>query len=213
MLGKSSGSCGPSKHAGSDPEAFWLRPVVAVTASVHCQNRAGSHMPDSTYRIRFSSVFPKAWIILRKTDPDPMWMAWSGFDQTHLVWKQAGVQESSGPVLAGRNRPATSFPTFRLGSVLPQTSRIILCKTIPAGIRFSSGRDCVRFWPNGSGPEASQCARIIRPASGQCFQADQMRIGSSMFTGSYTHDLNSNILHRRDSKHFKSMHVGCKTSA
>ena len=24
----------PSKHAGSDPEAFWLRPVMAITASV-----------------------------------------------------------------------------------------------------------------------------------------------------------------------------------
>ena len=45
--------------------------------------------------------------------------------------------------------------------------------------------DCVRFGPNGSGPEASQCARIIRPASGQCFPADpdQMRIGSNIFTG------------------------------
>ena len=44
--------------------------------------------------------------------------------------------------------------------------------------------DCVRFWPNGSGPEASQCAKIIRPASGQCFPADldRMRIGSGMFT-------------------------------
>ena len=51
--------------------------------------------------------------------------------------------------------------------------------------------DCVRFWPNGSGPEVSQCTRIIRPASGQRFPADpdRMRIGSSMFTGyivSYT---------------------------
>ena len=43
---------------------------------------------------------------------------------------------------------------------------------------------------NGSGPEASRCARIIRPrfiqpASGQCFRADPhgMRIGSGMFTG------------------------------
>ena len=44
--------------------------------------------------------------------------------------------------------------------------------------------DCVRFWPNGSGPEASQCARIIRPGSGQCLPADpdRMRIGSGMFT-------------------------------
>ena len=49
--------------------------------------------------------------------------------------------------------------------------------------------DCVRFWPNGSGPEASQCARIIRPASGQCFPADpdRMRMGSSTFTGEVSH--------------------------
>jgi len=54
-------------------------------------------------------------------------MAWSGFGQTHLVWKQAGVQESSGPV-SGRKQPARyQFPTFRLGSVLPETSRVILC--------------------------------------------------------------------------------------
>ena len=33
--------------------------------------------------------------------------------------------------------------------------------------------DCVRFWPNRSGPETSRCARIIRPGSGQCFPANQ----------------------------------------
>ena len=45
--------------------------------------------------------------------------------------------------------------------------------------------DCVRFWPNGSGPEASRCARIVWPAFGQCFPAhpDWTRIGSDMFTG------------------------------
>ena len=39
--------------------------------------------------------------------------------------------------------------------------------------------DCVSFWPNGSGPEASRSARITWPASGQCFPADpdQMGIG------------------------------------
>ena len=48
--------------------------------------------------------------------------------------------------------------------------------------------DYVRFWPNGSGPEASRCARITRPTSGPCFQADpdRMRIGSGMFTGKVT---------------------------
>ena len=45
--------------------------------------------------------------------------------------------------------------------------------------------NCVRFWPNGSGPESWQCARITRPASGHCLpaDADPMRIGSGMFTG------------------------------
>ena len=48
-------------------------------------------------------------------------MAWSGFGQTHLVWKQAGVQESSGPV-SGRTQPARyQFPNLRLSSVLLQT--------------------------------------------------------------------------------------------
>ena len=32
--------------------------------------------------------------------------------------------------------------------------------------------DCVRFRPNRPSPEASQCARIIWPASGQCFPAE-----------------------------------------
>ena len=53
-----------------------------------------------------------------KTDAGPIWMAW--FGQTHLVWKQAGVQESSSPV-SGRTQPTRyQFPSFRLGSVLPQ---------------------------------------------------------------------------------------------
>ena len=45
--------------------------------------------------------------------------------------------------------------------------------------------DCVRFWTNGSGPEASRCARMTGPAFGQRFRSDpdRMRIGSSMFTG------------------------------
>ena len=93
-------------------------------------NQAWSYVPDPTFRISFSSLFPKkAWIILYKSDPDLIWMAWSGFGQTHLVWKRAGVQESSGPV-SGRTQLAWyQFPTFRLSLILLQTSWIILCKT------------------------------------------------------------------------------------
>ena len=80
-------------------------------------------------------------------------MAWSGLGQTHLVWKLSGVQESSGQV-SGRSQPARyQLPTSRLGSVLPQTSGIILCKNQPGSDVVLA--DCVRFWPNGSGPEAS----------------------------------------------------------
>ena len=113
----------------------------------------------------FSSVSPqKAWIILCKTDTHP---AWSGFGQTPLVWKRAGVQESSGPV-SGRRQPARyQFPTFRLGSVLPQTSRLIIVQNQPGSDLVLA--DCVRVWPNGSGPEARRCARIARSASDQCF--------------------------------------------
>ena len=88
------------------------------------------HMPDPTSRIHFSSIFPKkARVILCKTDPVPIWMVWSGFGQTCSVWKQAGGQESLG-LVSGRMQSAHyQFPTFRLGSILPHTSRIILCKT------------------------------------------------------------------------------------
>ena len=125
------------------------------------------------FQFSFSSVFPKkARIRLCKTDPDPIWMAWSGFGQTHLVWKQAGVQESSGPVSQFQNRlrSSTDVPDNTVQN--QPESELVLA-------------DCVRFGPNGSGPEASQCARIIRPASGQCFPADpdRMRIGSNIFTG------------------------------
>ena len=140
-------------------------------------------MPDLTSRIRFSSVFPKkARIVLCKADQDPIWMVWSEFDQTHLVRKQADVQESFGSV-SGRTQPARyqfHFQArYRASTDVPDNS-----------VRNQPGSDlvladCVSFGPNGSGPKASQRARIIRPACGQCFQADpdRMRMGSGMFTG------------------------------
>ena len=135
-------------------------------------------MPDPTSRIRFNSVFPKkAWIILRKTDPDPIWMVWSGFGQTLLVWKLV-CRNHRARCLAGRSH----FPTFRLGSVLPQTSRIILCK---------NSADPIQFWRIVSGfgqtdPVRKQAG--AQESSGQCFPADpdRMRIGSGMFFGERT---------------------------
>ena len=147
------------------------------------QNQAASYMPDPTSCICFCSVFPKkAQIILHKTNLDLIWMVWSGFGQTHLVRKHAGVQESLG-LASGRTQPACyQFPTL---------TRLHSSTDIPDNIVQNQPRsdlvlaDCVRFWPNGSSLEASQCARIIQPTSGQCFPAIPawMQIGSIMFTG------------------------------
>ena len=143
---------------------------MAITASAQPESGrivyARSNFPHQ-FRL-----FPKmAGIILRKTDPGLIWMAWSGFGQTHLVWKQAGVQESSGPGFWQDSTgplPVSHFQTrFR-----SSTSDLVLS-------------DYVRCWPNGSGPEASRCARIIRPASAQCFRVDpdRMRMGFGTLTG------------------------------
>lgn len=83
-----------SKHAGSDPEAFWLRPVMAVMASVQPESSqivyAGSDFPQPI-QFRFSTNKQKQtknyWIIY----PDPIWMAWSnpntsGLEASRCTW-------------------------------------------------------------------------------------------------------------------------------
>ena len=73
----------PSKHAGSDSEAFWLHPIVAISASVQ-PDSGWIWLPTSDLVLSF---FPKkAWIISFKTNPDLIWIAcrvlakciWSG---------------------------------------------------------------------------------------------------------------------------------------
>ena len=103
------------------------------------------YITDLTSHIQCGSVLPKkALIILCQTNLDPIWMAWSGFGQMHLVWKQTSVQ--SGQALAEHNQPTTTFPLsdseafFHLDSLghIVQTqlgSDLVLA-------------DCVRFRPN-----------------------------------------------------------------
>ena len=141
-------------------------------------------MPDPTSHICFRSVFAKtAWIILCKTDPDPIWMVWWGFGQIHFVWNQAGVQESSG-LVSGRTQSASyQFPRFQ--------TRFRSFTEVPDNIVPNQPgydlvlADCASFGSNGFGPKASQCARITQLASGQCFPADPDRkwFGSGMFIG------------------------------
>ena len=57
---------------------------------------------------RLGCAIPQtAWIVLRKTSPAPIWfwLTVSGFSLMDLVRKQAGVQESLGPLLANASEP------------------------------------------------------------------------------------------------------------
>ena len=114
-----------------------------------------------------------------KTHPNPIWMALARFGQTHLVWKQAVVQESSGPVSGRTQLVRYQFPTFRLGSVLPQTSRIILCKTSPDPVSFWLTVSCFDQTDPVRKQAGVQESSVPLPAN-----ASQLirRIGSGMFT-------------------------------
>ena len=96
------------------------------------------YMLDPTSCIWFSSVIPKKdQVLLCKTGPDLIWMAWSGFGQTHLVQKQVGVHESLGLVLAECKQHTASFPLSDFVALFHRQPGSYCAK--PAWIRFGSG--------------------------------------------------------------------------
>ena len=140
-----------------------------VTASMQPGSGRIVYLPDPTSSIRFSSVLQKkARVVLYKTDPDPIWMARSGFGQTHLFRNQAGV-------LAERNWFATSVP-FSDSVAFFHKRPGSHCAT-SARIRSGSGCLSVRFGSNGSGPEAS------RKCKNHQVRFWPTRIGFGLFTG------------------------------
>ena len=106
------------------------------------QNRAGSYLPDVFasdsvsffffffllffffFLLLFLFFFKEGMHHIVRTDLYPVWMAWSVFGETDMVWKQAGTVCSFWPA-------RDQFSTFRLGCNHPQTARIIPCKTSP----------------------------------------------------------------------------------
>ena len=148
------------------------------------QNWARSYMPDPTSCILFSSVFSKqgmghAMPNQPGSDLDGLARVQQHSSGLKASWC-AGIigpgfwQDATGPL------PVSHFST-RLHSSTDVPHNII--QNQPGADLVLA--DCARFGPNGSGPEASRCARNIRPASGQRFPADpaRMRIESCMFTG------------------------------
>ena len=129
----------PSKHAESDPEAFWLRPVMAVTAS---------EQPESARIVHARSSFPRPFQFpFSKEGPDHIaqnrpgsdldglvgvWLNTSGLDGLVGVWLNtsgleasqcAGIiwpgfwQDASGPL------PVSHFQTrFRSSTDVPDNT-------------------------------------------------------------------------------------------
>ena len=119
----------PSKHVGSDPEAFdygqsWpLWPVCS-------QNWGGSYIPDLTSRIQFSSVFSDS-VLFVQTQPG------SNLDGLARVWwNTSGLGESQCAGIIGPSfwQDVTGpLPVFHFQTWLQSSTdvRIILCKTSP----------------------------------------------------------------------------------
>ena len=112
----------------------------------------------------------------------------SDLDGLVLFWPNASGPEANqcariiGPGSGRMQMACYQFSTFRLGCVLSISLDHIVQNQPRSDLVLA---DCVRFWPNRSGPETNWCARITGPASGQHFWADpdQMQTRSSMFTG------------------------------
>ena len=121
----------PSKHAGSGS--------VFVTASYgHYGQRAARIGPDSLCQIRHPASVSFAFFQRRPgphcAKPTRIRSGWPGQGLAKRIWSGSKLvcRNHLAWFLAERNRSITSFPlSDSVPSILPQTSRIILCKASP----------------------------------------------------------------------------------
>ena len=126
------------------PEAFWLRPVMAVTAGVQPE----SYMPDPTSRIRFGSVLPKkAWVILCKTVPVLICKTWSGLGRMHFGQYELCVLRLPVLLCAGFCRAENNVLTAL-------QARLQRYRTLPSS-RASCSRLGTKTLPEGTKPRTS----------------------------------------------------------
>ena len=123
-------------------------------------------MPDPTSRIRFSSIFFFFFFnffLSFKEGMDHIVQNRRGSDLDGLVWPNASGLEASWFAEtiwhdfwqdATDPLPVSHFQTrFRYSTDVPDN----IVPNQPGSDLVLA--DCVRFWPNGSGPEASRCAK------------------------------------------------------
>ena len=159
----------PGKHARSGSEAFWLQPVMAIMASTQPESGRIMYMPDPTSCIRFSFILAKkAQATLCKIGPDLIWSGWPGQVWAKRIWSRNKLVCKNHWAQFWQNAtgllPVSHFLTW-LHSSTDGPDNIV--HNQPGSNLVLADR--IRFWTNGSSQEASRCARITQPASGQCF--------------------------------------------
>ena len=133
----------PSKHAGSDPEAFWLRPVMAITASVQPESGRIVYC-----RIRLPASV-SAPFFQRGVDHIVQNRARSDLDGLVRVWPNASGLEASrcagitGPGFWQDSPARYQFPTLQTRLRSSTDVPDVLCKTRPDPDLVLA--DCVRF--------------------------------------------------------------------
>ena len=107
------------------------------------QNRAGSYRPDRIGRIRLRAPFSVPFFQRRHgpycAKQTRILSGWPGQGLAKLIWSESKLvcRNHRARFLAGRNRPATSFP---LSELVPLFHGCLgQCWAKPARIRFSSG--------------------------------------------------------------------------
>ena len=132
-------------------------------------------MLDPTFRVRFSSVFTQEdmdHIVQNRPGSDlgglvRIWPNTSGLEASWCagIIRPGFWQEATSPL------PVSHFPTrFRSSTDVPDN----IVQNQPGSDLVLP--DCVRFWPNGSGPEARPMFKNYLAPSGQCFPANPDRI-------------------------------------
>ena len=148
-------------------------------------------MPDTTSRIRFCSAFlKKAWIILCKTDPDPIWMVLSKFGQTSgpEASRCAGIIGSGFWQNATSPLPVSQFQTrFRSSTDVPDNT----VQNQPGSDLVPA--DCVRFWPkrirSGSNPVCKNRPARFWPMLPSRSGPDTNRIRHVYWDNTYIHNI------------------------
>ena len=173
----------PSKHAGSDPEAFLLRPVMAIRASVQPESGrtvyAGSYFPNP-FQLRFSKEGMDHIVQNRPgSDLDGVVRVWA-----KRIWLEAilcaGIigpgfwQGATGPLPVSHFQARFRSPTDVPDNIVQNQAGFDLVLA-----------DCIRVVAKQIRSGSKPVCKNHPARSGQCFPADpaRMRIGSNMFTG------------------------------